>query len=135
MPSLRLWLYPVPQTRADPNLATSWLSPPFPFYWSGCPGTFSGASASQCIQVLPGSPGSDLMVRLVWSWRGVGPISALPHHSCLVPDTESHMASVPTHGPKWSWDLPSTDAAPEPAGPWGGVASCASGAWMLAPSS
>lgn len=62
-------------------------------------------------------------------------ISALPRCSRLVPDMDCHMASVPTHGAKWSWDLPPTDAAPEPAGPWGGVATRASGAWMLAPSS
>ena len=63
----------------------------------------------------------------------MGPISALLRRSRLVPD--SHMALVPTHGAKWSWDLSSTDAAPEPAGPWGGAATCASAAWMLAPSS
>ena len=122
-------------TRADLSSATSWLSPPFPFSWSSCPGTFSVASVSECPQVLPGSSGFDLMIQLVWVWGcGMGSIIALPRCSGLLPYTDSHVASMPTHGAKWTWGLMSTDAMPEPAGAQGWVAACASGAWMLAPS-
>ena len=87
-------------TRADLSSATSWLSPPFPFSWSSCPGTFSVASVSECTQVLPGPSSSDLMIQLVWVW-GCGMGSIITCHIILAccPTWTAMWPQCPPMGP------------------------------------